>query len=97
MLTVHHMDGDKSNCQWFNLLALCQVCHLSFQARVNPFRPFAGEHADWFRVYVAGFYAWHYLSKRYHRPYVEKNLERLLAFGRGRAVEEGALVQMALT
>lgn len=28
MLTVHHLDGDKSNCRWWNLLALCQVCHL---------------------------------------------------------------------
>ena len=96
MLTVHHMDGDKENCQWWNLLALCQVCHLSLQAMVNPFRPFAGKHSAWLRPYVAGFYAWHYPGKKYSRPYVEKNLERLLELGRSRAVQEGALAQLVL-
>ena len=35
MLTVHHLDMDKTNCVWWNLVALCQVCHLSIQARVD--------------------------------------------------------------
>lgn len=34
-LTVHHLDGDKANMRWWNLLALCQFCHLSVQARVG--------------------------------------------------------------
>src|SRR5690606_39863221 len=34
MLTVHHLDGDKANCAWWNLAALCQVCHLVIQGRV---------------------------------------------------------------
>lgn len=25
--TVHHIDGDKSNCSWRNLVFLCQRCH----------------------------------------------------------------------
>lgn len=59
-LTVHHLDGDKSNCRWWNLLALCQKCHLSVQARVVPERPFLWEHSEWFKPYAAGFYAyWH--------------------------------------
>jgi 5-methylcytosine-specific restriction endonuclease McrA len=31
-LTVHHLDGDKANCAPWNLVALCQRCHLSIQA-----------------------------------------------------------------
>ena len=33
VLTVHHLDGDKGNCGDRNLVALCQRCHLSIQAR----------------------------------------------------------------
>lgn len=32
-LTVHHLDMDKANCSDENLVALCQRCHLSIQAR----------------------------------------------------------------
>jgi 5-methylcytosine-specific restriction endonuclease McrA len=35
VLTVHHLDGDKQNCQDWNLAALCQRCHLSIQGRVK--------------------------------------------------------------
>lgn len=35
-LTVHHLDGDKSNCDYRNLVALCQRCHLHIQARYWP-------------------------------------------------------------
>ena len=34
-LTVHHLDGDPSNCDESNLRALCQRCHLKDQARVE--------------------------------------------------------------
>ncbi len=30
-LTTHHIDLDKMNCAWWNLVALCQRCHLSWQ------------------------------------------------------------------
>lgn len=36
MLTVHHLDGDKSNCDDDNLVALCQRCHLVVQVRYAP-------------------------------------------------------------
>ena len=61
VLTVHHFDGDKENNKWWNLLALCQRCHLSFQARVNPEVPWMFEHSEWLKPYVAGFYAMKYL------------------------------------
>jgi len=35
-LTVHHLDGDKANCDYSNLVALCQRCHLMIQARYKP-------------------------------------------------------------
>jgi len=80
VLTVHHLDGNKSNCLWFNLLALCQVCHLHIQAKVNPDRPWLlVEHSEWFKVYAAGFYGYKYLRQVYSRRHVEQNLDDLLA------------------
>lgn len=35
-LTVHHLDGDKANCDYENLVALCQRCHLRLQAQYIP-------------------------------------------------------------
>lgn len=81
VLTVHHMDGDKRNCRWWNLLALCQVCHLQVQARVIPERPWLFEHSDWFRPYVAGFYAWYYGGAEVTREEAEADIARYLAMG----------------
>ena len=36
ILTVHHLDGDKANCDWTNLLVTCQACHLHIQALWRP-------------------------------------------------------------
>ena len=38
MLTVHHLDGNKMNCEWWNLAALCQRCHLRIQHDVTFYR-----------------------------------------------------------
>jgi 5-methylcytosine-specific restriction endonuclease McrA len=35
-IAVHHIDGDKSNCEWTNLLYVCQACHLEIQGRWTP-------------------------------------------------------------
>lgn len=56
-LTVHHLNGDKSCEYWWNLLALCQVCHLVVQAKLIPERPYLWEHTEWFKPYAAGYYA----------------------------------------
>lgn len=40
VLTVHHLDGDKSNCDPSNLVALCQKCHLHIQAKYQPGQEF---------------------------------------------------------
>lgn len=55
-LTVHHFDGDKANNARHNLMALCQACHLSVQARVNPADPLMFEPAAWAIPYIAGYY-----------------------------------------
>lgn len=56
-LTVHHIDGRKDNCRWRNLAALCQICHLHIQGKVKVERIYLFEHSDWFKPYVAGYYA----------------------------------------
>lgn len=37
ILTVHHIDGDPTNNEPSNLIALCQVCHLKEQAKLKPY------------------------------------------------------------
>jgi len=56
-LTVHHLDGNKANCEWWNLAALCQRCHLCIQGKVVMNRVWMFEHSEWFKPYVAGYYA----------------------------------------
>ncbi len=46
-LTVHHLDGDKSNRALWNLAALCQVCHLQVQGRVCWDQGWLLEHSPW--------------------------------------------------
>ncbi len=78
ILTVHHLDGDKSNRSWWDLLALCQRCHLSIQGRVNPNQPYMFEHSDWFKPYVCGFYAKKYLGQEISREEVMERMDELL-------------------
>lgn len=79
ILTTHHFNGDKSNDSWWNLLALCQVCHLHIQGKVDPEVPFFFEHADWLKPYVAGFYAWKYLGQNLTEFEVYARLDELLS------------------
>lgn len=82
ILTTHHFDGDKSNDAWWNLLALCQVCHLVVQGKVDPEVPFFFEHSEWLKPYVAGFYAKKYEGKELTREEVMERLDELLAYER---------------
>ncbi len=79
ILTVHHLDGDKANCRWWNLAALCQRCHLTIQGRVQMARVWPWEHSEWFQPYAAGFYAWTYLREDITRVEAEARLDDLLA------------------
>jgi len=80
-LTVHHLDINPANCAWWNLAALCQRCHLHIQGKVIMERPFMFEHSEWFKPFVAGYYA----AQHGHpsdRDWVMANLNALLEYGR---------------
>jgi len=79
ILTVHHLDGNKGNCRWWNLVALCQRCHLEIQGKVKLERRWLGIHSDWFKPYVAGFYALHFLGQEVDRFEAEARMDELLA------------------
>jgi 5-methylcytosine-specific restriction endonuclease McrA len=81
MLTVHHIDLNKSNCRWWNLAALCQRCHLQIQHKVIIERTYMFEHSKWFKPYVAGYYAFTN-GLPDDKAFVQANLEQLLDFGR---------------
>jgi len=58
VLTVHHLDGDKANCEAWNLAALCQRCHLHIQAKVKMDQLFLPEIipvSDWFKPHYEGY------------------------------------------
>jgi len=48
---------NPDNCEWWNIPALCQRCHLHIQGKVIMERMWIFEHSDWFKPYVAGYYA----------------------------------------
>ncbi len=68
VLTVHHLDGDKANCRWWNLATLCQRCHLEIQAKVVMERVYVHEHSEWFKPHAAGYYAFVYLCRTCGQP-----------------------------
>jgi hypothetical protein len=81
-LTVHHLDNNKSNIRWYNLVALCQKCHLQIQAKVIMHRPWYLPHSEWFKPYVAGYYATvHGLPD--DRDYVLARVDELIQLGQG--------------
>jgi hypothetical protein len=89
ILTVHHLTGDKSDNRWWNLLALCQSCHLTIQGRVIPERPWLLEHSAWFVPYVCGFYAWYYYGKDITRADADATPDEYLAMGQPWRVPSG--------
>jgi 5-methylcytosine-specific restriction endonuclease McrA len=87
VLTVHHLDGDKSNSRWWNLLPLCQVCHLQIQAKLDPDQVYLWEHSEWFKPFVAGYYAFAYAALELTRAEVERALEYWLMLGQPHRME----------
>lgn len=82
ILTVHHLDGVKANCRWWNLAALCQRCHLQIQGKVQMARVWPWEHTAWFQPYVAGFYAATYLGEELTRDETVARMDELLGLER---------------
>jgi len=54
VLTVHHLDGNKANCEDWNLAALCQRCHLHIQSKVKMEQDYMFEHSEWFKPFIDG-------------------------------------------
>lgn len=82
-LTVHHADLNPSNNRWWNLLCLCQRCHLQIQAKVVMERVWMFDHTPWFKPYVAGYYAYHH-GLPDDEPSVLARVDELIAIGQGR-------------
>lgn len=61
-------------------MALCQRCHLTIQSRVNPDQPYMLEHSEWFKPYVAGFYAHKYEGIMISRSEALTRMDQLLAY-----------------
>lgn len=79
ILTVHHLTGDKLDCRWWNLAALCQRCHLTIQGRVNMAQVYPYPHSEWFQPYAAGYYAATYLGEDLTREQTIERIDELLA------------------
>lgn len=79
ILTVHHLNGDKLDCRWWNLTALCQRCHLTIQGKVRMERRYLHEHSPWFKPYAAAWYAWDRLGEDLSREQTMARLDELLA------------------
>ena len=82
ILTVHHLTGEKHDCRWWNLAALCQRCHLAIQGKVQMGRVYPFEHSEWFKPYAAGWYAWMYLGLELDQAETLARLDELLALER---------------
>lgn len=82
ILTVHHLNGIKYDCRWWNLAALCQRDHLTIQGRVVMNRVYALEHSEWFKPHAAGWYAASYLGEDLTREETMARLDELLALER---------------
>jgi hypothetical protein len=88
ILTTHHLNGVKPDCRWWNLVPLCQRCHLLIQRKVVMNRPWPWEHTDWFQPYAAAFYAFKYLQEDLRRVEVMARQDELLTMGQARESEE---------
>lgn len=58
VLTVHHLDGVKSNLELWNLAALCQRCHLHIQHKVHWYRLWLLPHTPWMARHIELFNEW---------------------------------------
>lgn len=58
VLTVHHLNGDKAQCEDWNLAALCQRCHLHIQAKVDFHQDYFFPHTPWMLKHVLAYNEW---------------------------------------
>lgn len=82
ILTVHHLNGVKTDLRWWNLASLCQRCHLHIQKKVQMERVFPFEHSGWFKPHAAGWYAFAYLGEELTREETLERMDELLGLER---------------
>ncbi len=82
VLTTHHLNGDKADCRWWNLVPLCQRCHLLIQRKVVMDQLYPFEHSSWFQPYAAAHYALKYENREITRQEADTRKEELLAYER---------------
>lgn len=58
MLTVAHLIPDKSNVEDWNLVALCQRCHLHLQHKIDFEQPYMFEHSAWLQWRWEAYLEW---------------------------------------
>ncbi len=92
ILTVHHLNERKHDLRWWNLVALCQRCHLTIQRKVTMEDPWPWEHSEWFKPHAAAWYALRYLGENLTYTDTMARLDELLELGR----REEAVGRMAL-
>lgn len=90
ILTVHHLTGQKDDNRWWNLLALCQVCHLTIQGKVIPEQAYLHPHTPWVVPYVCGFYAATIGGIAITREQADADPHRYLRLGQPWLYPEGA-------
>lgn len=95
-LTCHHLDMDPSNCEWFNIPALCQQCHLHIQAKVIMERVWILPHSEWFKPYYLGWVAQTVLGVCLSRAEVEQREAELLKLGQPWLFNQASAVERAL-
>lgn len=81
ILTVHHLNGVKADLRWWNLVALCQRCHLQVQRRVVMDRPWPWPHSPWFQLHAAAWYSLKYEGRELDRDEALEHLDNLLKMG----------------
>lgn len=82
ILTVHHLNGRKHDLRWWNLISVCQRCHLWLQRRVIMERVYPFEHDEYFKPHAAGWYAYAYRGENLTRAQTEARMDELLALER---------------
>ena len=70
VLTVHHLDGNKWNCELWNLAALCQRCHLRIQHRVDWYRH-TFVHSLWMARHIKNYNVWAWLNDKPQIPIIK--------------------------
>lgn len=83
VLTVHHLDGQKWNCELWNLAALCQRCHLRVQNKVVFYRTIQEwdwssltykpltRHTQWMARHIKAYNVWAWLNDKQQIPLTE--------------------------